>query len=237
MVDLEGFTPDVTDLPVTIPAEGVAAFDVTFQPTERRRYVAVLEAVVEGQGLEVDISGEGVQNQFSETFDVVEPAEEPIYAHSYDTLYSYDTATGSLSTIGSTGTVLFDIAIDAYGQLWGIDMSGNIYQVDSATGVATSFMPTPAYGNGLAVLQDGSLVVSNDYTLAEMTGLRATPRLWPPAPGAQLGRCGGVGWVSVLDGHRRWGRQPARVRHSDGHIVEPGQHGGLFAVGARGARR
>ena len=176
----------MTDLPVII-GEGVAAFDVTFQPTERRRYVSVLEAVVEGQRLEVDISGEGVQNQFSETFDVVEPAEEPIYAHSSNMLYSYDPTTGMLSTIGSTGTLLFDIAIDAYGQLWGIDMSGSIYQVDSATGAATSFMPTPAYGNGLAVLQDGSLVVSNSYTLAEIDWSTGNTTALATKLGPQLG--------------------------------------------------
>jgi hypothetical protein len=167
-LDSEVFTLDTDRLPATIPTESSVPFDVHFQPIERISYAAVVDATVAGQSVQVDITGEGILDSATDSFEVVEPADEPIYAHSASTLYTYDPSTGILSTVGGTGVLLFDIAIDSYGQLWGIDSGGTIYQVDSATGVASTYISTSAYGNGLAVLQDGTLVVSNGYDLSEI---------------------------------------------------------------------
>ena len=187
-VDSAAFTVDSSGLPTTIPNESSVPVYVDFQPTERIAYSATLEATVDGQSVEVDLTGEGILDSATDSFEVVEPADEPIYAHSATTLYTYDAATGTLSTIGSTGVLLFDIAIDSYGQLWGLDSSGTIYQVDSTTGVATSYMSTSAYGNGLAVLQDGTLIVTSGYDISEIdwsTGATTTlaSSLWGVSSG------------------------------------------------------
>lgn len=162
------FTISHAALPATIASEGSFKVVVTFVPDERISYAETMTATVDGRDIDVDITGDGMLDTGLESFEVVEPADEPIYAHSSSTLYTWDPSTGSLTTIGSTGVLLLDIAIDSYGQLWGIGSSGTIYQVDTATGAASSFLSTSAYGNGLAVLQDGTLVVTSGYDMSEI---------------------------------------------------------------------
>jgi hypothetical protein len=167
-LDYGDFDLDIFVLPRTIAPGGFTWVDLSFTPDDERIFGDVLSAGFDhGQVLELPLAGEGYFLYDTESFDVVEPAAEAIYLHSSSELYTYDAGSGTLSSVGSTGSSLYDIAIDEWGQLWGIGGSV-LYQVDSATGAATSYMSLTGGGNGLAVLADGTLIITNGSTLSEV---------------------------------------------------------------------
>ncbi|MFT5585379.1 MAG: hypothetical protein ACI9VR_002968 [Cognaticolwellia sp.] len=167
-LDYGDFDLDIFVLPRTIEPGGFTWVDLSFTPDDERLFSDVLTAGFDhGQVLELPLLGDGLFVYDSESFDVVEPAAEAIYLHSSSALSTYDQGTGTLTSIGSTGSSLYDIAIDEWGQLWGIGGS-TLYQVDSSTGMATSYMALSGGGNGLAVLADGTLIITDGTTLSEV---------------------------------------------------------------------
>ncbi len=167
-LDYGDFDLDIFVLPRTIAPGGCTWVDLTFAPEEESFYADTLTAsFAHGQVLSLPLAGEGIFLTQSESFDVVEPADEAIYLHSSSSLSVYDYGTGTLSSIGAMGTSLYDIAIDEWGQVWGIGGS-TLYQVDSATGVASAYMTLSGGGNGLAVLADGTLIITNGSELSEV---------------------------------------------------------------------
>lgn len=167
-LDYGDFDLDIFILPRTIAPGGFTWVDLSFAPEDESVYADTLSAgFAHGQVLTLPLAGEGIFLTESESFDVVEPAQEAIYLHSSSSLSVYDYTTGTLSSIGSMGTSLYDIAIDEWGQVWGIGGS-TLYQVDSATGVATAYMTLSGGGNGMAVLADGTLIITNGSDLSEV---------------------------------------------------------------------
>ena len=167
-LDYGDFELDNLGLPRIIEPGGFTWVDLSFTPDDELLFSDVLVAGFDhGQVLELPLLGDGVFVYGSESFDVVEPAAKSIYLHSSSALSSYDQATGTLTSIGSMGFSLYDIAIDEWGQLWGIGGS-TLYQVDSSTGLASSYMALSGGGNGLAVLADGTLIITNGSTLSEV---------------------------------------------------------------------
>lgn len=86
--------------------------------------------------------------------------------------------TGTVITIGSTGLVLTDIAVDSSGALYGVSFSA-LYSIDPATGAAT-FVGNigNAFVNGLVFGPDGVLYASTTtgllLTINAMTGAGTT---------------------------------------------------------------
>lgn len=176
-LDYGDFDLDIFVLPRVIDPGGFTWVDLSFTPDDERVFGDVLSAGFDhGQVLELPLAGEGLYVYGAESFDVVEPASESIYLHTSSALSTYDVGTGTLTSIGSMGASLYDIAIDEWGQLWGIGGS-TLYQVDSATGTATAYMSLTGGGNGLAVLADGTLIITDGSTLSEVdwsTGVLTT---------------------------------------------------------------
>jgi len=66
-----------------------------------------------------------------------------LYGTNFDnpgTLFSVNQATGALSTIGATGTVLGDLTSNpSAGTVWGVNITGNqLYTLNVGTGAATA---------------------------------------------------------------------------------------------------
>lgn len=103
-------------------------------------------------------------------------AEPIIYVNDlWGQLGKVDVATGSVTLIGSMGTVMTDIAFDPSGNLWALSFS-NFYKVDPTTGNATLVgnhsIPD---GNALVFGQDGTLYAAGNsstslYTINTSTG-------------------------------------------------------------------
>lgn len=92
-------------------------------------------------------------------------AAPQLFLHDADgTLGTLDVATGKVTTVGSTGVALTDIAADAKGQLYGMSFD-NLYRIDKLTAVATLVGSTGiAGGNGLTFGPGGQLYGVGDQT-------------------------------------------------------------------------
>lgn len=100
------------------------------------------------------------------------PAEEPVYIHTGEDLYSYDPVNNQALRIGRFTTSggpleldIVDIAIDLNGRMYGgANAQGNdrneIYQIDPSTGACTFRFTFDDDLNGMTFLPDGSLVVA-----------------------------------------------------------------------------
>ena len=162
----ENYLPVEMALPFTLAPGESRPIEVWWTPLAGGADSATLQ-VEESTLSTFDGALSGVALNASESFDVVEPAAESIYLHSSSYLSSYDQSSGTLTSIGSLGVSLLDIAIDEWGQLWGVG-SSTLYQVDSATGAASSYMSLAGGGNGLAVLADGTLIISSGHTISQV---------------------------------------------------------------------
>lgn len=75
----------------------------------------------------------------------VDPTTETFYVNDGATLYTLNTTTGALTSVGGFGTGLLniDIAIDRNGQMYGHDIGAdNLLLIDKTTGAATVIGPT-----------------------------------------------------------------------------------------------
>ena len=82
-----------------------------------------------------------------------------------------DVATGAVSIVGNTGVVLFDIAFNPSGDLYGITHT-SLYRIDPATAHA-SFIGSLGTGlNSLVFAADGTLYGASNslYTISTVTG-------------------------------------------------------------------
>lgn len=107
-----------------------------------------------------------------------EPAEEPVYIHTSDSLYTYDPDTNVTALVGafrdSNGPItigMVDIAIGLDGRMYGGDRAGegrdgdginNVYVIDASSAFCTRIFQIDDYPHGLTVLADGRLVVAGD---------------------------------------------------------------------------
>lgn len=104
------------------------------------------------------------------------PAEEPVYIHTGDSLFSYDPDTNATELIGvfrdRNGPLerqMVDIAIDLEGRMYGgtrhpmgEPMGNEIYLIDPATGFCTLRFTFDDVLNGMTFLDDGRLVVAGE---------------------------------------------------------------------------
>ncbi len=168
-VGTEDFVPESFALPYTLLGEASLGVDVSFYPSATDSYTDTLVAgFAELDPLEVALWGEGILDTVTEAFDVVEPACEPVYLQDYQDLYSWDPSSNTLTLIGPIGASLFDIAIDDWGQLWGVTDTGQLWQVDAATGAGNPYLFLGSGGNGLAVLEDGTLILGGGSQLYDV---------------------------------------------------------------------
>jgi hypothetical protein len=98
----------------------------------------------------------------------VEPAREPVYVHTGDTLFSFDPRTRQIVPVAQfrdrSGPItnMVDIAIDRSGVLFGGTLDQRIFTIDPTSGACRFLFEVNDRPNGLAVLPDGRLVVAGD---------------------------------------------------------------------------
>ena len=83
-----------------------------------------------------------------------------------------DSSTGAVSNTVSVGTVMFDIAFDNSGALWGVD-SGNLFQIDASTGSTTFVGGLGTFANALTFDSAGNLFAAGGsglYSVNTTTG-------------------------------------------------------------------
>lgn len=86
------------------------------------------------------------------------------------------TTGGAVTTIGSMGSVMTDIAVSPGGQLYGVTSGGNLVTINSTTAAVTTIGSLGASINSLAFRSDGvlfggsSAVTSTLYTINTTTG-------------------------------------------------------------------
>ena len=96
-----------------------------------------------------------------------EIATEAIYINTGSTLYGYDPATNTASTVGSfmlggvRVTDMTDIAIDLTGRMYGVAYD-ELYRVTPATAAVTHVATLDASYNALTFVSDGTLVAAGD---------------------------------------------------------------------------
>ena len=135
---------------------------------------------------------------------------------SNSTLYTIDPNSGALTTIGNigAGTCIIDIAINAEGQMYGVDIVSDVlYQIDPNTGVGTLVGPLGAsanYAQGMDFEETSGILYWAAYTASgEMrvidtnTGASALVGAFPG--GAEVdglafatGGAGGTQWASAV---------------------------------------
>lgn len=114
-------------------------------------------------------------------------------------LGTVDVATGAVTTIGSTGTVLTDIAFSPTGQLYGIN-EDQLFTIDKSTAALTvvgNLGFTGVHTNSLVFGADGTLYAANTalYTLNVTTG--AGTRVGTPATrGSAITSSGDLAFVN-----------------------------------------
>lgn len=111
-----------------------------------------------------------------------DPAEYPVYAHTRDTLYRVEPATGAATSIGKfslpggSSPEIVDIAIDLQGRLFGGSnrtgsaTSRTLYRIDPATAVLTRVCETPADVDlaAMTFTSDGRLLAGSVDSLVEI---------------------------------------------------------------------
>jgi hypothetical protein len=71
-------------------------------------------------------------------------------------LVSYDTTTKVSTVLGNTGTVMFDIALNSGGDLFGVD-GGTLFKISTSGGATTALGSMGSFVNGLVFGSDGTL--------------------------------------------------------------------------------
>ena len=86
-------------------------------------------------------------------------------------LGTVDVATGTVSVVGSMGSVMTDIAFSPTGNLYGVDL-GNFYSINATTGVSTLIGSLGTSVNSLVFDASGTLYAANKslYTINVGTG-------------------------------------------------------------------
>lgn len=151
----------------------------------------------------------------------VPQADEPVYIHTGETLYSYDSATNRAIRIGDFEsrdgpiTQMVDTAIDRSGTMFGGvsehvgggNYENKIYLIDPETAFCTYLFDADDRLNGMTFLDDGRLVIAGErVTVVDPTS--GTPLInWPSTD--QYTTSGDV--VGLPDGYLYWtveGEQP-----------------------------
>jgi hypothetical protein len=97
------------------------------------------------------------------------PAREPIYIHTGDTLYSYDTAANTAVPVGQFHTSrdavtdMADIAIDRDGRMFGGGVDRTIYLINPLTAECEARFDTDDRVHGMTFLPDGNLVMAGEF--------------------------------------------------------------------------
>ena len=79
-------------------------------------------------------------------------------------LVSYDTVTKSSTFLSKTNTTMFDIALNAGGDLFGVD-GGTLFKISQSTGATATLGSLGSFVNGLVFGPDGTLYGSGDNKL------------------------------------------------------------------------
>lgn len=81
-------------------------------------------------------------------------------------LFSIDPSSGAvLAFIGQTAEVMFDIAFDPSGNLYGVDSTDNLYRIDVSTATATLIGSLGVFANSLEFRSDGALFAAGYNTI------------------------------------------------------------------------
>lgn len=116
------------------------------------KYIALMTATVVGLG----------------TAGMASAAPTIIINDSNGGLVSYDTATKVSTVISkSSSTTMFDIALNAGGDLFGVD-GGSLYKISQSTGVSTMLGSMGSFVNGLVFGSDGTLYGSGGNSLYKL---------------------------------------------------------------------
>lgn len=103
-------------------------------------------------------------------------------------LGTIDLSTNTVTVIGNTGVVLFDIAWSPSGELWGVD-NYRVYKINSTTAQITVVGSLGAFANALTFNQDGTLYAaggSGIYTVNTTTGTATQIGTLPVVSGGDL---------------------------------------------------
>jgi hypothetical protein len=79
-------------------------------------------------------------------------------------LVSYDTTTKVSTVLGNTGTVMFDIALNSGGDLFGVD-GGTLFKISTSGGATTALGSMGSFVNGLVFGSDGTLYGAGNNNL------------------------------------------------------------------------
>ncbi|APX67242.1 PEPxxWA-CTERM sorting domain-containing protein [Sphingomonas sp. gentR] len=82
-------------------------------------------------------------------------------------LVSYDTTTKVSTVLGNTGTVMYDIAFNNGGDLFGVD-GGTLFKLSTTGGATTVLGSMGSFVNGLVFGADGTLYGSGDNNLYKL---------------------------------------------------------------------
>jgi hypothetical protein len=79
-------------------------------------------------------------------------------------LVSYDTTTKVSTVLGNTGTVMFDIALNSGGDLFGVD-GDTLFKISTSGGATTALGSMGSFVNGLVFGSDGTLYGAGNNNL------------------------------------------------------------------------
>jgi outer membrane protein assembly factor BamB len=94
-------------------------------------------------------------------------------ADSTGELFKLNPATGGKSIVGRMPVVMYDIAFNKSGQLFGVDSRSNLYKINSSTAQTTRIGAVGGFVNALTFAADGKLWAAGNnhlYTLNTSTG-------------------------------------------------------------------
>lgn len=121
-----------------------------------------------------------------------------LVSDSQGNLFSIDLTSGNTSFVGTMSQVMFDIAFDLSGQLYGVDGTSDLYRIDASTGATTLIGELGVFANSLEFRRDGVLFAAGDnviYTVETNTGT-ATPVFTLPS---QYQAAGDIAFDSIDD--------------------------------------
>lgn len=101
-------------------------------------------------------------------------ATAPLYtADNQGRLFTLDLPTGQTHLIGRTPVILYDIAFNKSGQLYGVDSNSVLYKINSTNAAVTRIGSVGSFVNGLTFAPNGALYASGHngiYTVNTATG-------------------------------------------------------------------
>ena len=180
------------------------AVPVAFAPHDPGAAQGTLQIVDVATGVVglVELSGTGFVPEQTDTFEVYPPAVAPVYLNASSTLYTFDPTTLTIDRIGDFGKSFLDIAIDDLGVLYGVS-GGEIHRIHPDEASTTLLFDTTIHGNGLAVLQDGRLLLSAGTGLYEvdwLTGVASQVAVLPGSSSGDVVQADGDLYVTVTGG-------------------------------------